>query len=63
MAGLGHLTPEIAKRELDFYGNRELADQVQLVHDFNMKKIVENSIDNTEFVKNLDNYIYGHHIS
>jgi tryptophan halogenase len=63
MAGLGHLTPEIAKRELDFYGNRDLADQVQLVHDFNMKKIVESSIDNTEFVKKLDNYIYGHHIS
>ena len=63
MAGLGHLTPELASRELDFYGNRDLADQVNLVHDFNMKKIVENSIDNTEFVKNLDNYIYGHHIS
>jgi tryptophan halogenase len=63
MAGLGHLSPEIAKRELNFYDQGDLATQVRMVHDFNMKKIVESTIDNTDFVKNLDNYIYGQTLS
>lgn len=63
MAGLGHLTPEVARKDLDFYDQTGLAEQVWLVHEYNMKKIVENSINNTEFVKKIDNYIYGHHLS
>jgi tryptophan halogenase len=60
MAGLGHLTPEIAQKELDFYGQTDLAKQVWMVHEFNMKKLVETGIDNTDFVRNLDKHIYGH---
>jgi len=63
MAGLGHLTPAQATRDLDFYGRRSIANDVWMVHEYNMKKTVENSINNTEFVKNLDNYIHGHSIS
>jgi len=62
MAGLGHLGSELAQKELDFYGQSELAQQVLMVHDFNMSKVVESSIPNTEFVRNLDNYLHGHNI-
>jgi tryptophan halogenase len=56
MAGLGHLTPTNAKKDLDFYGRRSIANDVWLVHEHNMKKVAENSIDNTEFIKNFNKY-------
>jgi hypothetical protein len=63
MAGLGHLTPTHATRDLDFNGRRSIATDVWMVHDYNMQKVVANSINNTEFVKNIDKYTYGHSIS
>jgi tryptophan halogenase len=63
MAGLGHLTPAGAKKDLDFYNRRSIANDVWLVHEYNMKKVAQSSIGNTEFVRNFDNYMHGHSIS
>jgi tryptophan 6-halogenase len=63
LAGLGHITPAQATRDLDFYGRRDIVADAWLVHDYNMKKTVENTVANTEFVKNIDNYLHGHSIS
>jgi len=63
MAGLGHLTPVRASRDLDFYDRRGVANDVWLVHEYNLQKTLENTVDNTEFVRNFDNYIHGHSIS
>lgn len=62
MHGLGHLDRELAKKELDFYGQWDLARQTLMVHEFNMDSVVKNSIPNSEFVRNIDNYLYGDHI-
>ena len=63
MAELGHLSKEAARRELDFYGQTELARQVWMVHEHNMSVLSANTIDNTEFVRNMDNYLHGHSLS
>jgi tryptophan halogenase len=63
LAGLGHINSEQARKDLNFYGRASIAADAWLVHDYNMKKIADSSIKNTEFVKNIDNYLYAHSIS
>lgn len=63
LAGLGYLTPAKAAKDLEFYNRDNIAQDAWLVHDYNMKKFVERSINNTDFVRNIDNYIHGHSIS
>ena len=63
MAGLGHLTPKMAQQELDFFGKNEIARDVWALQEYNAARLVEPMIDNTDFIKNIDNYVYGYHIS
>lgn len=63
LAGLGHVDSIQAKKDLVFYGRDSIAVDAWLVHDYNMQKISQDTINNTEFVKNIDNYLYGHSIS
>jgi hypothetical protein len=62
LAGLGHLTPELAKKELDFYSQGDLHKQMLMVHEYNMSKLAKDAIENTAFVRNTKEYVNGDRI-
>jgi len=63
MAGLGHITPKNATRDLNFNEKRSIATDVWMIHDYNMQKVVKTTIDNTEFITNIHKYTHGYNIS
>jgi len=63
LAGLGHISKERATRELDFSGQRELAQTVWAVNQNHIDNLTERMIDNTEFIRNIQNYTYGYSLS
>ena len=63
LAGLGYIGKKEAKRELDFFGQHELAKTVWEINDQSSKDAMSRMIDNTEFIQNIREYNYGYSLS
>jgi tryptophan halogenase len=63
LAGLGYIGKKEAKREMDFYNQYEIAETVwKLSHDaFDSSK--NDTIDNTEFIRNVKEWANGNRFS
>ena len=59
MVGLGIIGKKEAKRELDFYNQYEIASDVWSMNEYSFNLLKNGMIDNTEFIKNLAEYIDG----
>lgn len=62
LAGLGHLGPDLARRELAFFGDTDRAGVIWNIHQKNLANMAKSMINNTELVRNTDKYFHGHNI-
>jgi hypothetical protein len=53
LAGTGHLTPEIARKELEFYNKKEEAELIYTSRHDNSAKLFKRLLDNTQFINML----------
>lgn len=63
MAGLGHLSKQVATKELNTYGQETYANDLWLIHEYNMEKTTNLCINNTDFTRNMEKYLNGNSIS
>ena len=59
MAGLKVIDKKLAKKEMDFFGQWQLASDIWTIAEETMSKVSNDIIDNTEFIKNARLYSYG----
>lgn len=63
MVGLGIIGKEQARRELDFYNQHEIANDVWNMNEYSFNLLKNGMIDNTEFIKNISEYTNGNKFS
>lgn len=63
MVGLGIVDKKLAKSELDFYNQYEIAESVWNMNEYSFNLLKNGMIDNTEFIHNVREYADGHKFS
>lgn len=63
LAGLGYIDKARATKELTFSGQRDLAKTIWSVNQNHIDELSANMIDNTKFIRNIQQYEYGYSLS
>jgi tryptophan halogenase len=63
MVGLGIIGKDMAKKELDFYGQHDLAAQVWNMNEHSFNLLKNDIINNTDFVRKVREYADGNKLS